>query len=129
MNFVEVLKALADETRIRILNLLMIREHCVCELETILNISQSNASRHLNKLKNMQIVRYEKKAQWIYYQINSSFVEENKALYDYLKQQVKQNSQCLVDIERLNNYVAKGFTCSQLRADKEKINKLLEVES
>lgn len=129
MYFVEVFKALGDETRIRILNLLMIREHCVCELETILRITQSNASRHLNKLKNLQIVKFEKKAQWIYYQINASFVEDNGILYDYLKQQVKRDSQCLRDTERLNKYVSKGFTCSQLRADKEKINKLLEVDS
>ncbi len=54
VNFVEIVqlfKALADETRIRMLNLLKNGELCVCDIEEVLDIQQSNASRHLNKLK------------------------------------------------------------------------------
>ena len=51
MELVEIFKAFGDETRIRILNLLRNSEMCVCEIEAILGINQSNASRHLNKLK------------------------------------------------------------------------------
>ncbi|GBG55911.1 transcriptional regulator [Sporomusaceae bacterium FL31] len=47
MEIINVLKALSDETRIKILNLLRIMPLCVCEIEDILGISQSNASRHL----------------------------------------------------------------------------------
>ena len=50
MNTVQMLKALGDETRIRIVNILRDGPLCVCEIESILEITQSNASRHLSKL-------------------------------------------------------------------------------
>jgi ArsR family transcriptional regulator len=48
---VYILKALADENRLRILNLLRNGELCVCDIEAVLGIKQSNTSRHLNRLK------------------------------------------------------------------------------
>ena len=60
MNTVQMLKALGDETRIRIVNILRDRPLCVCEIESILEITQSNASRHLSKLMNANIVTYYK---------------------------------------------------------------------
>jgi ArsR family transcriptional regulator len=70
MNIIEVLKALAHENRIRILNLLAENELCVCELENILQVNQSNASRHLSKLKNADLIKafektYHQKAPWL----------------------------------------------------------------
>ena len=60
MNTVQMLKALGDETRIRIVNILRDGPLCVCEIESILEITQSNASRHLSKLMNANIVTYYK---------------------------------------------------------------------
>ncbi|MDD5311952.1 MAG: metalloregulator ArsR/SmtB family transcription factor [Dehalococcoidia bacterium] len=45
-----ILKALSDETRLRILNMLFERECCVCELLQVLEISQPRASHHLSIL-------------------------------------------------------------------------------
>lgn len=61
MELVNVLKALSDETRLRIINLLMMKELCVCELEVLLGLNQSNASRHLNKLSSAGILKSYKK--------------------------------------------------------------------
>jgi ArsR family transcriptional regulator len=63
----EVLKALADPNRLRILNLLHERTLCVCDLEAILDLNQSNLSRHLSKLKQAGIVNAQKKALFTYY--------------------------------------------------------------
>ena len=82
---VEVFKALTDESRLRILNLLMQRETCVCDIETILNLSQSNVSRHLNKLKFSGLVDSRKQAQWIYYSLNETFVKDHPYLISHLK--------------------------------------------
>ena len=60
-DIVQIFKALADENRIRILNLLRNGSLCVCDIEAVLNINQSNASRHLNKLKTAKIILSEKK--------------------------------------------------------------------
>lgn len=87
---VEILKALADETRARILSLLLDGEMCVCEIEAGLKLTQSNASRHLVCLKKAGILDCYKKAQWSYYKINQKFIENNTELWEYLKVQLKR---------------------------------------
>lgn len=49
---VDMLNALSDETRLRILNLLYERELCVCDIMGTLQITQAKASRHLIYMKN-----------------------------------------------------------------------------
>ena len=65
----EILKALSDETRLRIVNLLYERELCVCDVMETLKISQAKASRHLIYLKNAGLVKDRKHAQWAYYSL------------------------------------------------------------
>ena len=67
MDVSEVLKALADPNRLRILNLLHEKTLCVCDLEAILRLNQSNLSRHLAKLRHPGIVNAQKKALFTYY--------------------------------------------------------------
>ncbi len=82
---IDILKALADESRLRILSQVLKAEMCVCEIEQSLRLTQSNASRHLNILKNAGILDSYKNAQWTYYKISDEFINNNKELYDYLK--------------------------------------------
>lgn len=65
----EVLKALSDETRLRIISLLYQQELCVCDIMEILKISQAKTSRHLIYLKNAGLVKDRKYAQWAYYSL------------------------------------------------------------
>ena len=65
----DVLKALSDETRLWILNLLYERELCVCDVMATLQISQAKASRHLIYLKNAGLAKDRKKAQWVSYSV------------------------------------------------------------
>ena len=65
----DVLKALSDETRLRIINLLYEQELCVCDLMETLQIPQAKASRHLGCLKNAGLVKDRKQAQWAYYSL------------------------------------------------------------
>ena len=67
MEVSDLLKALADTNRLRILNLLHERTLCVCDLEAILELNQSNLSRHLSKLKQAGIVSARKEALFTYY--------------------------------------------------------------
>ncbi|TCT12112.1 ArsR family transcriptional regulator [Natranaerovirga pectinivora] len=118
---VNILKAVGDGNRLRILHLLMEKELCVCELESLLDITQSNASRHLNKLKSAGIIESFKSAQWVYYRISDTFIEEHKELYDYLRSQFTMDK----DIELLHRYLSSEFDCTFLRDDKEKVLKVL----
>lgn len=98
---IEIYKALSDESRLRILNLLMQRELCVCEIELILEMSQSNVSRHLNKLKHADIVVSKKKSQWVHYTIRKEFIEKNHYLYEHLRDKFSMEDMFLRDIDKL----------------------------
>lgn len=64
---VEVLKALADPVRLRVLALLDREELCVCELVAALDMTQPAVSQHLAKLKEAGLVRDRRHGQWIFY--------------------------------------------------------------
>lgn len=85
---VEVFKALSEESRLRILSLLLENEMCVCEIEATLKMTQSNASRHLTALKNCGILDSYKVAQWAYYRIGNNFKQENAELWEYLQRKL-----------------------------------------
>jgi ArsR family transcriptional regulator len=64
-------KALSDETRLRILNLLLERECCVCEVMQVLDVSQTRASRNLNILLDAGFLKVRKEGLWAYYSIET----------------------------------------------------------
>jgi ArsR family transcriptional regulator len=68
-------KALSDETRLRILNLLLVRECCVCEVMQVLNISQTRASRNLNLLHDAGFLNVRREGIWAYYSIDRASLE------------------------------------------------------
>ena len=107
-------KALGDENRLRIINLLTKDELCVCELEALLGTTQSNISRHLSTLRNLDIVTFEKKAQWTYYQISPSFIKDNDLLYKYLIDKMDNIPVFIKDVEQLNLY-KKGEIYSDIK--------------
>ena len=82
---VDIFKALSENSRLRILSLILEGELCVCEIEACLKMTQSNASRHLTVLKKSGILESYKHAQWTYYKISNGFIQENKELWEYLK--------------------------------------------
>lgn len=65
-----VLKALADPIRIKILHLLKNRPMCTCEVMVALDLSEPNASHHLNLLERNGIVSSEKMGKWVFYKLN-----------------------------------------------------------
>lgn len=62
-------KAFSDETRLRILHLLLKGELCICELMEVLELSQSKVSRHMAYLKNAGLVNDRREAVWVYYSL------------------------------------------------------------
>ncbi|MCL4307229.1 MAG: metalloregulator ArsR/SmtB family transcription factor [Candidatus Thermoplasmatota archaeon] len=70
LKMAEIFKVLGDPNRLHILSLISHQELCVCEITSILNISQSNASQHLARLRSVDLVKERRNAQWIYYSLN-----------------------------------------------------------
>lgn len=76
----EILKALADETRLRIFAVLMERgDTCVCELTQLIPTTGSNLSFHLNKLKAAGLILDRKVGKWMFYRPNPKVVAELQA--------------------------------------------------
>lgn len=70
-------KALADETRLRILKLLGVREMCVCEVMVALGLTQPTASHHLGILENVGLVKDRKDGKWVFYSVANPKLTEN----------------------------------------------------
>ncbi|MCL4441622.1 MAG: metalloregulator ArsR/SmtB family transcription factor [Firmicutes bacterium] len=73
--FVKVFKALGEPTRLKILRILSVRPMYVCELESVLNISQPRISQHLRVLKEAGVLREAKEAQKTFYMLNGDIIE------------------------------------------------------
>ncbi len=73
---VKALKALSDETRLRILNVLLERECCVCEVMQALDISQTRASRNLGILHDAGFLQVRKEGLWALYSIDRDGLTE-----------------------------------------------------
>ena len=102
-NLVKALKALANENRLNILDaiqkynidstatfkdlkLLDTKEHSGCCVDAIMNhlsMAQSSASQHLKEMYRAGLLRRHKKAQWVYYSVDSDMIEQ---VVEYLQQ-------------------------------------------
>ena len=91
---VRLFKALSDETRLRILRLLLNGELCICELMEVLELPQSNVSRHMAYLKNAGLVDDRREAVWVYY----SLIEPRNKVHAC---QMKCLAECFDDYEIL----------------------------
>ena len=64
-----VLKALADENRVRILWALQGRELCVCQIVELLGLAQSTVSKHVSILHHARLVDSRKEGRWMFYRV------------------------------------------------------------
>ncbi len=109
---IKALKALSDETRIRILNLLVLRECCVCEVMQVLDISQTRASRNLNILYDAGFLKVRKEGLWVYYSLDRTDLEDYLALLvDALKHGLTENKTANLDRTHLKEAQRLGPQC------------------
>jgi ArsR family transcriptional regulator len=69
-------RALGDETRLRILHLLVGSEVCVCDLASQLDITQPLLSFHLKTLREVGLVQARREGRWMHYSIDPEAVRE-----------------------------------------------------
>jgi ArsR family transcriptional regulator, arsenate/arsenite/antimonite-responsive transcriptional repressor len=75
--------ALADGTRLRVVQMLAGGERCVCELQGLVGAAQSLLSFHLKVLREAGLVSDRKQGRWVYYSLRGSVLEE---LAGYLRE-------------------------------------------
>ena len=73
----DIIKAIGDPTRLKIIYLLKHGELCVCELMTALNKPQPTVSHHLNILKNVGLLKWRKDGVWIHYKLSNPKLSES----------------------------------------------------
>lgn len=115
---VQLFKALGNENPLRIIGLLRSGPLCVCEIEAILDTTQSNVSRHLMRLRNDGLVTFEKRAQWIYYSLHPFLTATHRPLFNYLAEQLDQTEIYQTDRQRLEAYRQSGLSCETLSAER-----------
>lgn len=69
LNPEELFRALADETRLRILHLISDQEVCVCYFVEALDVGQPKISRHLAYLRKAGLVETRRDGKWIHYRL------------------------------------------------------------
>lgn len=92
----QIFKACADESRLRILNLIFSNgEMCITDLEQILEFTQAKTSRHLIYLKNAGIVTFRRYNHWVFYQVKDEVYEIIKQIFQFLQkdQQLEKDQQ------------------------------------
>ncbi len=111
-DLVKVYKVLSDESRLRMLNLLLERSCCVCEVMQALDISQSKASRGLSALYDAGILKLHKEGLWSLYSIDWDGMEKNlKAIVEATTWSFQENKIMAADRELLRKVERVGPGC------------------
>jgi ArsR family transcriptional regulator len=108
--YVELFKALSDETRLKLIVLLYRREFCVCQIEAALGISQTKASRHLAILRRAGLLKSRRKGLWIYYTLEEPEDKVQANLFKSLSESLCTELSSMVD-------QAKKKTCNSRNMD------------
>ena len=106
-----IFKALSDETRLRILGLLLDGELCVCDLMAVLQLPQSTVSRHLSYLKNTGWVDDRRCGVWMYYSIVQGGTSLRQRLLAALHESLPHLDIAVADQERLADF-SKDSSCA-----------------
>jgi ArsR family transcriptional regulator len=94
--------ALADRTRLRLLNLMNGREVCVCYFVEILKQGQPKISRHLAYLRNAGVVSARREGKWMHYSIERPVDPGAAAILDTTFMSFEADREMQSDLSRLN---------------------------
>ena len=101
-DFMYITKALADETRVRILMALRDGELCVCQITELFGYAPSTVSKHLSILQQAGLVLSRKSERWVYYRLadKSAPVAVREAL-DWVHKSLAKTDEAAADAKKL----------------------------
>ena len=107
----KIIKALADENRIRILCLLKNnKDLCVCEITDIIGLAQPTISSHLKLLENAGLIESFKDGLWVNYNIAGSLDLFSDELIEILYKNLENDKQLKSDFEKIKK-VGRDIIC------------------
>lgn len=102
--------ALADRTRLRLLNLMRGGEVCVCFFADTLGTNNPKISRHLAYLRRAALVSARRDGKWMHYSLKRPADNNAAAVFEATLQMLESDPQMKADKKRLD-----GFSCSPMR--------------
>lgn len=109
--FLTIVKAMADENRLRILMALRGKELCVCTLTELLNLAPSTTSKHLSILKQARLIESVKDGKFVYYRLT---VPESKSYplvapaFIWMEESLADSKQVATDQQQLKAIIERG---------------------
>jgi ArsR family transcriptional regulator len=96
----QLCKALGDDTRLRVIDLLTAGERCVCEPQESVRIAQPLLSFHLRVLRDAGVVSHRREGRWAYYSLRADAMAELGATVEALHERAQeaQPTQCCAEI-------------------------------
>lgn len=109
----QIFKALGDQNRLRIMKMLEQRELCVCEIRTVLKLSNSTVSEHLAVLRDVGLIRDTKSGKWVNYRLNKC--TSNQLIQNtlhFLKQSLASDGLLKSDITKVKKVDRTKICCN-----------------
>jgi ArsR family transcriptional regulator, arsenate/arsenite/antimonite-responsive transcriptional repressor len=75
IDYIKIFKALADDTRLKIIEMVSKETLCACDILEVFQITQPTLSYHMKQLVDADLVTGEKKGNWVHYSINTNTLE------------------------------------------------------
>ena len=100
-NITSITKALADETRLRILAMLKNRELCVCEITAVLELAPSTISKHLSILEQSGLISTRKKGRWVHCSIAAKPAPQTRTALNWISQALQGTETSVKDGKKL----------------------------
>jgi ArsR family transcriptional regulator, arsenate/arsenite/antimonite-responsive transcriptional repressor len=119
-DLMSLIKALADENRVRLLAALDGRELCVCQLIELIELAPSTVSKHLSILRSARLIEGRKDGRWMHYRIaDGALPEAGRTALAWLREATRDNQRILTDRKRLEQIATKDPDAS-CRRDSQK---------
>jgi ArsR family transcriptional regulator len=91
LNYASIFKALADETRLNIIEILSCGELCACEILDSFSITQPTLSYHMKILTDSNIVISRKDGSWVKYRLDEEVL---RSVNEFWNRITKDNAEC-----------------------------------
>jgi ArsR family transcriptional regulator len=104
----QTFKGLADISRLRILNLLMHGELCVCDIQYVLGSPQPTVSRHLTYLRNSGLVKDRREGPRMYYRLPESAGDVRQQIFGLLRRVFESEASFAEDTRKLKKAIRNG---------------------
>lgn len=100
-NVVEMIKAVADKNRMRIMLMLSVRPMCVCEMDSVLGIALSTISAHLKQMRSAGVIKSEKDGRWVIYHLADNPLVQS--IVKDIKSELADDKEVKADLSKISN--------------------------